>query len=88
MSAIRSHVNGTMDIIEAPPRYEDAVASDPSLTREDFDEITKRTKALGSDGIAEVGVKVKFNDILVNRKTPVDTTTFGVSSMMQPTPTV
>ncbi len=45
----------------------------PDLTEAEFRDAAKDFRALGPDGIAEVNEKVSFNNVLINRKTPANT---------------
>jgi DNA-directed RNA polymerase III subunit RPC2 len=42
--------------------------------------VSHANRALGTDGIVNVGQKVVFGNILVNRETPLNTTDFGVDA--------
>jgi DNA-directed RNA polymerase III subunit RPC2 len=70
-SVIKVHPNRTSDRVVGPPQ------PDPSLAGADrgrWDERNARYRALGPDGICEVGAQVAKGSVLLNRQTPENTT--------------
>lgn len=69
-ATVRSHPNGTSDVVEKPPLRSDNASMDEARWRKMY----QRYEALGSDGIAEVGARIEPGCFLVNRATPENTT--------------
>ena len=70
-TAVRNHRNHTTDILATPPRRDDPLHAHFDDAR--WAQKSQRYRALGRDGLAEVGAMVSAGDVLVNRRTPTDT---------------
>ena len=70
-TAVRNHCNHTTDMLATPPRRDDPLHAHIDDAR--WAQKSQRYRALGLDGLAEVGAMVSSGDVLVNRRTPTDT---------------